>query len=561
MKKFLFSFVLLTFALTTAPAPAGEVMTDSKIAEVVVYPDAAMVTRAAKVKLEPGAHTVVMSNLVTEVDQNSLRVSAAGTAQMKLFGAQVKHRNVEEVPAAKEAELRKGIQALEDRARTLNDRKADLHEARKFLGSVAGFSGVQVPKEIQTKMPAVKDLDEMLKFVDAKLKENATANQELDIALRDITVKAETLRKELALIAGHVKKSVTVIEIDLEVIRAGTATVEASYMVGGAGWSPVYDARAELEKARVELISYGVVRQSTGEEWADVEMTLSTARPSIGGRMPRVEPWIIRQVIPHAYDRKERAKKAEVMMMPQSQAMAKDDAYGGAPAGAPAAPPPKPAEVSYSTSEESGVAVVYRLPRKVTVKPDGADHKVPVAAQELAAKFEYNAWPRASSHAYLGSRVKNRDDLQLMAGPMNVFYEGGFVGASSLDAIGPGEEFEVYLGVDDNVKVKRELVEKKLEDNDGIFSSSKKSIYKYRITVENYKTKKIVVNLFESIPVAEHEKIDVTVSKVSLEPKAKDWDKRKGVWKWEIDLKPKEKKEITYQFTVEHPRDMQVEGL
>jgi uncharacterized protein (TIGR02231 family) len=184
-----------------------------------------------------------------------------------------------------------------------------------------------------------------------------------------------------------------------------------------------------------------------------------------------------------------------------------------------------------------------------------------VTAQELAAAFEYSAWPRASTHAYLGSRVRNRDDVRYMAGPMNVFYEGGFVGASSLDAIGPGEEFEVYLGVDDNVKVKRELAEKKLEDNDGIFSSSKKALYRYKITVENYKTKKITVNLYESMPVAEHEKIDVAISKVSLEPKKKDWDGRKGVWKWELELKPREKREITYQFTVEHPRDMQVEGL
>lgn len=545
--------------LWAVPALAAEVVGDAKITEVVVYPDAAMLTRSAKVTLSPGGYTVVMPNLVTEIDQNTLRVSASGTAQMKLYGAQVKHRFVEEAPVAKEAELRKSIQALEDRARQLNDRRADLHEARKQITGLVSFSGVQVPREIQTKMPAVRDLDELMRFVDARLRDNSAALMEADLALRDITIKADALRKELSQIGGSGRKQTTVIEIDLEVLKGGGATVEASYMVGGCSWSPVYDARAELEKGKVELISYGVVRQGTGEEWSDVAMALSTARPSIGGRMPRVEPWVVRQYAPpvHQYDKKSKGKRAEMPMSApaQSMAFAKDDAVGGAP------PPPAPAEVAYSTSEEAGVAIVYRLPRKVTVKSDGSDHKVPVTAQELNAVFEYSAWPRASTHAYLGSRVRNRDDVRLMAGPMNVFYEGGFVGASSLDGIGPGEEFEVSLGVDDNVKVKRELSEKKLEDNDGIFSSSKKALYRYKITVENYKSKKITVNLYESMPVAEHEKIDVTISKVSLEPKKKDWDGRKGVWKWELELKPKEKREITYQFTVEHPRDLQVEGL
>jgi uncharacterized protein (TIGR02231 family) len=556
------AFIATVFALSSADA--AEVVADAKITAVTVYPDQAMVTRTAKLALEPGAHTVVMRDIVTGIDERTLRVEAEGTAQMRLFGAQVKRRHVEEVPAAREAELKKEIRALEDKVRVQNDRKAALAEEKRFFTSLTNFSGVEVPREIQTKMPAVKDLDELHKFIAGKLREGAAAVMEADLAARDLGTKLDVLKKELAQVGGHAKKVLTSIEIDLEVTRAGNATVSASYMVGGASWSPVYDARADLEKGKVEIVSYGVVRQSTGEEWADVEMTLSTARPSIGGRMPRVEPWILRPYVPPrprpigGMVKHEEGRSSAAAPAMQTMAFSKEEADIAA---APPPPEPEAASVAYSASEEKGVAVLYRLPRRMTVKPDGTDHKAPVSSQELSAVFEYSAWPRVSTHAYLGSRVRNRDDLRLMAGPLNVFYEGGFVGTSSLDGIGPGEEFEVHLGVDDNVKVERKLIEKKLEDKDGVFSSSKKALYRYRITVENYKQKKIAVNLYESMPVAEHEKIEIDIGKVAPEPQKKDFDNRKGVWKWEMDLKPREKKEIFYQFTVEHPRSMTVEGI
>jgi uncharacterized protein (TIGR02231 family) len=137
------------------------------------------------------------------------------------------------------------------------------------------------------------------------------------------------------------------------------------------------------------------------------------------------------------------------------------------------------------------------------------------------------------------------------------------VGTSSIDNIGPGEEFDLYLGVDENVKVKREQIEKKVDDVliAGIPASNRRTTFKYKTTIENYKKRKIKIIFFEAMPVSEDERIKVKVTSVSLEPKEKDWKDRKGIWRWELELEPKEKKEILYTFSIEHPRNMQVEGL
>jgi uncharacterized protein (TIGR02231 family) len=148
-------------------------------------------------------------------------------------------------------------------------------------------------------------------------------------------------------------------------------------------------------------------------------------------------------------------------------------------------------EMEYAAAEEKGIAVIYKLSSKVSVKSDKSEHKFPVSSQFLSAEFEYSSYPRVSPFAYLGSRVTNSKGLQLLAGRVNIFLEGDFVGFSGIGNIAPSEEFDLYLGIDENVKVKRELLEKKVDETliAGIPSRTKKTTFRYKLTVENYNLK------------------------------------------------------------------------
>ncbi|MGB5107525.1 MAG: DUF4139 domain-containing protein [Candidatus Zixiibacteriota bacterium] len=50
-------------------------------------------------------------------------------------------------------------------------------------------------------------------------------------------------------------------------------------MMPNATWSPSYDA-CLLDSNRVEISYFAQVVQRTGEDWNDVELTLSTAQPN-----------------------------------------------------------------------------------------------------------------------------------------------------------------------------------------------------------------------------------------------------------------------------------------
>ncbi len=559
MRKTGLLFLTVSLILSTVIYAFGSELTvESRITEATIYPDSALINRRATLKLNPGEYQVIFSDIIPDVDENSLRVSGIGSVDFKLFGAQLKREYLEEVPSERIKALAQQIQKIEDEITQEHNLRNLLAEEKNFLDSIRLFSNGQIPKDLITKMPLPKDLDEMLKFLDEKLKNNYSQVLNCEFKVRDLTNKVNALRQELSQISGPVKKMKRSIVVDLGVEKSGALDLNVSYLVRGASWQPVYDARASFEKNQVELISYGIVRQSSGEDWEDVDISLSTAKPSIGGRMPYVSPWFLRPYQPRAEEWKAKSGLRKSVAY-QTMAFDKLEVSGIAEE----AIANKPAEIAYSKAEEKGIAVVYKLPRKATIKSDATEHKLPVSSQVLQAKFAYSTYPRVNTCAYLGSRVTNAKDLQLLGGRVNIFLEGDFVGSSGIDNIAPGEEFDLYLGVDESVKVKRDLVEKKVDDIliAGIPSPTKKTIFKYKTNIENYKSKKINVVLFEAMPVSEDERIKIRISNVSLEPKEKDWQSRKGVWRWELELEPRAKKEIFYTYTIEHPRDMQVEGL
>ena len=59
--------------------------------------------------------------------------------------------------------------------------------------------------------------------------------------------------------------------------------------MGGASWTPVYEARADETNGSVELSTWATIHQATGEDWNAVELTLSTAVPSQNATPPELK--------------------------------------------------------------------------------------------------------------------------------------------------------------------------------------------------------------------------------------------------------------------------------
>ncbi len=559
MKKLF--FILVFIIATPLFVCAQDIIADSKINQVTVYAQGALVNRTASFKLNVGTQKIIFPDILPQLDENSLRVSGEGSAEVKILGASFKKEFLTESPVEKISQLQDEIQQISDEISKLNNTKLVLHDKKEFLDSVRLFSHGQLPRDLVTKMPQAGELENTLKFLDVKLRENYKEIVDTELAVREAQRKLEVLNRELNNIAGFDRKQKVSIVVDLEVVKAGNLDLRVAYRVAGANWYPIYDARADFTKSVVELVSFGMVKQSSGDAWLDVEMLLSTAQVNVSGNMPEVESWFIRPYEPRQVYREALQDRSDYLVagavetmsskseMPQAAALRLKKRIQ--------------AVYNYAQSESKGVSLVYKLPRPATLKSDGSEYKLPIASQTLQGNFEYSAYPRLSPYAYLVSKVTNAKDQQLLGGRVNIFLEGDFVGQGNIKTTGPLEEFDLYLGVDENVKIKREQLEKKVDDVfiANIPSPNRKVTYKFKMTVENYKNKKIKVSLFEAMPVSENEKIKVNISNISLAPKDKDWKNKKGIWRWEIELEPKAKQEIFYTCSVECPRDMNIEGL
>ncbi|MEK6568441.1 MAG: mucoidy inhibitor MuiA family protein, partial [Candidatus Omnitrophota bacterium] len=505
--KSIFWVVFLLSVSFTGIIYAAEIKADSRIAEVTVYPDSAIITRFASVSLESGDQRVVFPDIIPDVDENSLRVSARGASEVKLFGAQVKKEFLEDVPSDRIKQINDEVRKLEDEKSGIEDAKAVLSEEKQFLDSIRLFAHTQIPKDLVTRMPQASELEGLLAFLGVKLKDNFSAYSGHKFRIRDINEKIDILRRQLAEISGPGKKLKREIVVDLTALSAVTVNIGISYMVRGASWQPIYEARASFENQELELVSSGIIRQNTGEDWQDVEMSLSTARLTVSGNMPYVGPWLLRPHQPMERKGKRSIDQASGMDMMKASTL-QHEAFDFKERLEESGESVE-AEFVYTQPREKGTAVAYKLPKKVSVKADGSDHKLPISAQMLSAGFEYSTYPRSMPCAYLGSRATNAPDLQLLGGRVNIFLEGDFTGASSIPAIGPGEEFDLYLGADESVKVKREQIEKKVDETiiGAISSSTRRVVFKYKLTVENYKSKKIKVKLFEAMPISEDDRI------------------------------------------------------
>ncbi len=558
MRKFILFLVAMFSSFTYSIAQ--DIQAESKITKVSVYLGSALITRSAELKLSPGLQNIVFSGILPEIDENSLRVSGKGSAEVKILGAEVKKEFLKDLPQEKAKKLQDEIQSLRDEKRKVEDLRRILADEKAFLDSVRLFSAGQIPKDMVTKMPLASELENILKFMDSRLRDNYSQVMDTELKIREIDKKIDVLNRELSQVVGPLSKMKRSIIAEIEVLKPGNLNLDVSYIANGASWYPIYDARADFDKAKTELISYAAVKQNTGEDWQDVGLTLSTAKINISGKMPEINPWFLRPYEPRILHEEKSGR-----LMRQKAAGSKaldrvDIAYSQV---AELVEEGIVAVNQYAQAQEKGVSVAYNITRPATIKSDGQDFRFPVSSQNLDSLFKYSSYPRHSLYAYLFSRVTNSKDLQLIAGKVNAFLDGDFVGVSAIENIGPQEEFDLYLGVDENVKIKREEVEKKIDDVliAGIASSTKKTSFKYKISVENYKNKKIKVEIFEAMPVSQNDRIKVTLGNVNILPVQKDWKDKKGIWKWELELEPKAKQEIVYTYIIEHPREMQVEGI
>ena len=539
-------FVILAGAATAAPL-------QSTITAATVYLDRAVVTRTGVIELAPGEHELMLSDLPASLLDQSLIVSGRGTARATILDVGARTRWLDFTPNEKVRELEEQLKALGRDMRILDDRTSLLDRQLALLQSISNTATTPPGKESNQPRVSVEEWERLMLFANGGFARIATERQEVDFSREQTQEKMNRVHAELAQVRGAGGKNVKDVTVRVAVEGAGRFAVSLSYTLPDARWTPTYDARLSTAARTVALGYFGVVRQRTGEDWNNIDLTLSTARPSLGGAAPILNTWYLDLYKPvaqaQALERRQRAAQAayelaDVAAPPATAGESKDDReYDSGNV--------------MATVAHGATSATFRIPVKASIPADNAPHKVGITTLPFQANLSYTATPKLIEAAFLNAKVKNDSDFPILAGPMAVFLDETFVANGSIGTVMTGEKFDLALGADDGIRVQRKRLNRFTEEI-GLINKETRITYDVLITVQNNRktTEKITVR--DQLPVSRNEKIVARL----LSPATKDMTQEPGgLLSWTFELKPGEKREIALKISVTHPVDMPVSGL
>ncbi len=532
----------LLLALHAPFAYADTVKADSRIDRVIVYPDRAMIHRVASQSIAAGEHELVFANLPADIDENSLQFNADAANA----GLQILHvSSTPDYPEAGQSdgatEVNRQIDALDRQLGQLDDQiKLDDNQIA-FIRRYQDGHSVQVRDVPPLSRDAFLDL---MSFTSEHLLNALQTRRDHAQQKDQLLARRKVLEQRREQIDQSGTSETRKVIVTLRAAQPATVNSVLSYVVPGASWQPVYDARYDSADGKLSLHYFGQVSQQTSEDWADVSLTLSTAQPVTGVALPHLEPWRVDVAAPR-----------RPMPAPMRSMSARPSAM--AEGGAPAMEMADAASYETASAQSSATNTTFEVPGKQTIAAGGQQQRVALTTLSEPAKLSYELVPSEAAAVFATVKINNNKAFPLLAGNVNAFFDNEFVASSDMKTIFPKEELELALGVDQAISVKREPLQRFTEST-GLTGSGTRLTYEYKTLIRNNRGQPVELVLHDRFPVSGDEKIDIK----RLEPSGSDLAlKGDGRYAQKLSLAAGEERAVLLKFSVQFPKNLDVQGL
>ncbi len=555
------SLVPLAFALRSL---AAEPLSDdaqplaARITEVTVYADRAQVVRQAPAQLAPGTSRYAFAKLPGWIDEGSVRVTLAPASAGKILDVQVRRTFLAKPTDDEFLKAEAAVREISDEVAALDDEKSVLDAQTKHVDAIRMFSLEKFPKDAAAREVKPQEYSAAVEFIAESLRKTAAARRELEKKRRNLQPELQARQRRAEELRQRSQLEQRTVIVTVHSAAAAAATLTLSSMLPGATWEPVHELRASNGVTNLALTSYGTVTQSTGEDWTGVTLALSTQRSTETMKIPELHGLLLgnsraavravnridtfqdanrnwfaqngfffNSANPDAAQQREYADNQKLML---GQSLV--------------------ASAAFEHLQQRGTSAHFTAVGGQTIRADGRPVRAPIGAAELGAKRHIVAAPELSLNAAHTADLANTGKQPLLPGKVALYIDGAFLGLTETDFVAPGESFDVFLGVADQIKLSRVVDPKRSE----YYRSGTRTRMKvaYVLTVENLADKPATVQLADRIPVSEVEEVRVSSVKTTPEVKADI----KGLLRWAVALGPKQTKEYRIEYTLEYPADL-----
>ena len=446
-------FLTTSLIALSAPAFADTLTGDAKVDTVTIYPGLTTVSRLVTLDLPAGRHDIIVPGLPEGLSTDGLRVSAPqgvqiGAVNLAYDRLPVTPDQTSPVIQAAKDEVERLEAVLRDRDAAIAQirlRVAAAEEQITFLQSLSQASAGET-----LTASAIADIQALAQMVGSEVlsvrQAAFAAEQEAQAATRarqDDVDALDDARKALAALMAPANDG-SVLTFTVNAVEAGEVTIDISSLEGFANWSPVYDMRLTTgDDARLDIDRAVVVSQQTGQDWLDVNLILSTARP--GEQIAPSGVWApVRRIISEEDLDRERGG---VLMMADEAPMLSRSVAGMAEA---VMETPMVAQADFS-----GATVTYTYPGRVDIRHGVDDLRLPLDTLSLDADVWAEAAPTQDSIAYRMAEFTNTTDELLLPGQALIFADGTMIGFSQLPLLAAGADTEMGFGPLDGLRLTR----------------------------------------------------------------------------------------------------------
>jgi uncharacterized protein (TIGR02231 family) len=517
--------------IAAATATAADLPADAHIDHVTVYPQGAVVTRVAQVAVPAGSQRLIFRGLPANVDAKTLQV-ALGNGEVQLGDIEVVAINEPNLVSQPERELQRRIEEAGDQETVLKDELASAQNQLKLLDSLASNPAGSPNK-------AVIDASNLAAVLGAMATGESSARKrvrEANVQLRTLERQRQQLQADLEKVATRSRQST---EVRAAVVTGTSLTtdVSVSYTVTDAGWAWIYQARLDTTRKHLLLDRQGSVTQGTGEDWKNVELTLTTAMPAEDVRTPVLGPLFV-DLRPPERPLARRSFAAAAMAVPASDGTLSEVTVTGARRNAQVAATDYVAE--------------YRVPARVSVLADRQGRLFPIGQNGFDVDLVARVVPSFGPQAHLEAVFKYTESLPIEAGQLELYRDDAYVGAADTPAFLPGADVRMPFGVDERLRVT--IRDEATQSGDkGLLSRQTVKETRQRIDITNHHPAPIAVEVLDRIPVSRNDDVHVEVLKGATDPSVKDLDGNAGVWLWKFTPPPQQTVTVHVAYAIQFP--------
>ena len=552
------------FALAATVTDRGEDPAEkgvaSRITRVTVYSDRALVTREAAVALTTEPVVFRFKKLPGWVDEGSVRASAGAG---KIIDVAVERRFLARSTDEGFRKVELKHKALLQKLQALDDELAILKAQQEHVESIKVFSLEKLKDDAITRDIKVDSYGQVISFVTDTLRKTAGARRDARAEREQLAPDVEASARNLEELSRLTKLEETTVLVTVQGSAAVSANLTLTYATPGATWEPMHEVRAtRAEPDAVELTSFAVVTQTTGEDWSHAELSFSTQSSSDSERIPELEMLalgktqevsrsVTRQITSFSSAQKkfeEQNHQWNRMNQAASQRVSEVDQF----------------EQSYSTNlallervQSKTVEIFQGLQTRGTtahfiakdpaiVRSDGRSIRLRIGSSHLKAQRRIIAAPEESLNAAVTLDMANKTSQPLLPGSVARYQDGAFLGMTDIDFVTKDEDFSVFFSVADHVKLTRELDK---HQSSLVRTARNRMQLSFVSTAKNLSDRPVTVVLAERVPVSEN--ADIRVSNVRIAPGEKA--DAKGIVRWTVTLAPREERDFRVSYQVDYP--------